>query len=220
MGEYLNGIKWNGQGFFKPNKFWIGNYNRIGLNFLEVEFKNGNGFGKEYFSNNDIYQFNRFDRRRYCELIFEGEYLNGKREEKGKEYDSFGDLIFEGEYKNGKINGKGKEDHYGVLIFECEYFNGLKWTGNWYESGKLDLFYEIKDDNGNGKEYDFFGNLIRGEFKNGKLNEKGKEYDNNGRLKFEGQFKNGKRHGKGKEFQWNGKIIFEGEYKNGERVKK
>ena len=82
------------------------------------------------------------------------------------------------------------------------------------------MFYEIKDGNGNGKEFNFYGNLIRGEFKNGKLNGKGKEYDNNGRLKFEGQFKNGKRHGKGKEFQWDGKMIFEGEFKNGERVKK
>ena len=89
------------------------------LNFLEFEFKNGNGFGKEYFSNNDIYQFDRFDkfdRRRYCELIFEGEYLNGKREGKGKEFNKDNKLIFEGEYKNGKRNGKGKEYNYGVNI--------------------------------------------------------------------------------------------------------
>ena len=36
-------------------------------------------------------------------LIFEGEFLNGKRHGKGKEYDELNDkLIFEGEYKNGK----------------------------------------------------------------------------------------------------------------------
>ena len=35
-------------------------------------------------------------------MIYEGEYLNGKRNGKGKEYDSDGELKFEGEYLNGK----------------------------------------------------------------------------------------------------------------------
>ena len=35
-------------------------------------------------------------------LIFEGEYLNGKRNGKGKEYNYFGKLEFEGEYLNGE----------------------------------------------------------------------------------------------------------------------
>ena len=44
------------------------------------------------------------------ELIFEGEYLNGKRNGKGKEYYSYNrKLEFEGEYLNGQRNGKGKE---------------------------------------------------------------------------------------------------------------
>ena len=39
-------------------------------------------------------------------LIYEGEYLNGKKNGKGKEYDKFnGKLIFEGEYLNGKRKG-------------------------------------------------------------------------------------------------------------------
>ena len=42
-------------------------------------------------------------------MLFEGEYSNGKRNGKGKEYNSYGGLIFEGEYSNGKRNGKGKE---------------------------------------------------------------------------------------------------------------
>ena len=68
------------------------------------------GFGKEY-----DYDDN---------LIFEGEYLNGERNGKGKEYWK-GNLIFEGEYLNGKRNGKGKEyDEDGELIFEGEYLNG------------------------------------------------------------------------------------------------
>ena len=41
------------------------------------------------------------------ELIFEGEYLNGVRNGKGKEYCKNGILEFEGEFSNGKRwNGK------------------------------------------------------------------------------------------------------------------
>ena len=36
--------------------------------------------------------------------MFEGEYLNGERNGKGKEYDWNGNLIFEGEYLNGLKN--------------------------------------------------------------------------------------------------------------------
>ena len=47
-------------------------------------------------------------------LIFEGDYLNGERNGKGKEYNtkfSFDHLIYEGTYLNAKRNGKGKEYH-------------------------------------------------------------------------------------------------------------
>ena len=41
--------------------------------------------GKEYYGEDDY-------------LIFEGEYLNGKRNGKGKEYNRAGNVKFEGEY--------------------------------------------------------------------------------------------------------------------------
>ena len=70
--------------------------------------------GKEYDSFND-------------NLLFEGEFLNGERNGKGKEYYNHGNLIFEGEYLNGLKNGKGKEYYdNGNLIFEGEYLNGKK----------------------------------------------------------------------------------------------
>ena len=54
--------------------------------------------------------------------MFEGEYLNGERNGKGKEYISSlynVYLKFEGEYLNGKRNGKGKEyNMLGDLLFE------------------------------------------------------------------------------------------------------
>ena len=40
-------------------------------------------------------------------LKYEGEYLNGKRNGKGKEYDLYGQLKFEGEYLYGQKR-KGK----------------------------------------------------------------------------------------------------------------
>jgi antitoxin component YwqK of YwqJK toxin-antitoxin module len=74
----------------------------------------------------------------------------------------------------------------------------------------------MKNGEGNGKEYDFDGNLIyEGEYLNGVKNGKGKEYLN-GEIKYEGEYLNGVRNGKGKEFKYN-RLIFEGEYLNGKR---
>ena len=40
-------------------------------------------------------------------IIFEGEYLNGKRNGVRKEYYESEEIKFEGEYLNGKRHGKG-----------------------------------------------------------------------------------------------------------------
>ena len=60
-------------------------------------------------------------------LRFEGEYSNGKRNGKGKEYYKNGKLMFKGEYLNGKRNGNGKEYYEnGDLMFKGEYLNGKR----------------------------------------------------------------------------------------------
>ena len=73
----------------------------------------------------------------------------------------------------------------------------------------------------NGKGNDFNDNLIY-ELKD----EKGyiKEYNYNGTLAYEGEYLNGERNGRGKEyydinkyFYYNDKLLFEGEYLNGKR---
>ncbi len=68
----------------------------IGVNINDYKKKSGkykiiglNGKGREYILDKNI-------------LIFEGEYLNGKRNGKGKEYYLNGSLLFEGEYMHGK----------------------------------------------------------------------------------------------------------------------
>ena len=175
-------------------------------------------------------------------LKFEGEYLNGKRNGKGKEFDyRKGVLMFEGEYLNGKRNGTGKEyividiDRGGEiwnrrgriinssykkereydlkLIFEGDYLNGQRW-------------------NGKGEEYsnDENSNIICSyevEYLNGKnVNDKthflknghNKEYSDDN-LIFEGEFINYRRCGKGIEYDDKGRILFEGEYLNNFRFK-
>ena len=45
---------------------------------------------------------------KYDGIIYEGEFLNGKRNRKGKEYYDDGNIL-EGEFLNGKYNGKIKK---------------------------------------------------------------------------------------------------------------
>ena len=123
-----------------------------------------------------------------------------KRNGKGKEYYEDGQLLFEGEYLNGKRNGKGKEYYEdGQLEFEGEYINDIKWDGIDYDTSKNKI-YELKD--GLIKEYDY-----------GKLIFEG-EYNKNREFIFEGEYFNGLRNGKGKEYYNDGQLKFEGEYLN------
>ncbi len=54
-------------------------------------------------------------------IIFEGKG-------KGEEYDINDNLLFRGEYMNAKRNGKGKEYDDGWLVFEGEYLMEKKWA--------------------------------------------------------------------------------------------
>ena len=133
-----------------------------------------------------------------------------------KEFNREGDLLYEGEYINGKRNGKGKTFMQDDLVFEGEFLDGQEWNGKKYdENGNIE--YELKDGKGHVKEYDYSGNLIfEGEYLEGKRYAKGKEYKNN-KVIYEGEFSYGSRNGNGKEFDKNGNLIFEGEYYNGEK---
>ena len=157
--------------------------------------------------------------RDYCNgrLIYEGEYLNGEKNGKGKEYYCNGRLIYEGEYENGKMHGKGKEYYSdGKLKYEGEYENGIKHgKGKEYCNGKLEYEGEYL----NGKKWSgyFYNNNGSVEFKLANGKGKGKEYYSDGELKYEGEYLNGEKNGKGKEYYCNGRLIYEGEYLNGEK---
>ena len=101
---------------------------------------------------------------------------------KGKEYELItNQLLFEGEYKNGKRNGKGIELYEnGKIKFEGEYLNGKRYKGKGYNiENKLEL--EIEKD-GTIKEYysenklKFEGKIFYGRKWNGKgFNYEGKK---------------------------------------------
>ena len=66
-----------------------------------IEFSKKNGILKEYDSYTDA-------------LLFRGEYLDGKKHGKGKEYYDSGNRKYIGEYLNDKKNGKEKN-----IIYIC-----------------------------------------------------------------------------------------------------
>ena len=202
------------------------NYKFLSGKFIKYETKNK---GIEYHENGVL-------------MIYEGEFLNGKRNGKGVEYEYiqsfFPSISFEGEYLNGKRNGQGKEYNAfnGILIFEGEYYKGKRWTGK-VSYIKEEPTYELKEGNGYVKEYHYYGGKVafEGEYLNGERNGKGKAYDWKGNLLFEGEYHNGKRwNGKGYDANGNvvyelkdgkgyvkeyyeGKLYFECEYVNGEK---
>ena len=128
--------------------------NFININVINYKLFSGryivqeeNGNIKEYSSSKDV-------------LIFEGEYKNGKKNGKGKEYDYVGKLIFEGKYKNGKRDGIGKEYNYdGFIMFEGNYSNGNRWDGKGYDD-KNNVIYELKNGIGYIKIYNYYRDLI------------------------------------------------------------
>jgi len=126
-GEYKDDIKWNGirkdysdgklifEAEIKDRKIIYSKFYEKNNNILE--YKNGTGYTRKYclLINNSEY------------LEFEGEFIDGVKNGKGKEYNIFNKLEFEGEYLNGERQGKGKEyDINGSLIFEGEYINGKR----------------------------------------------------------------------------------------------
>ena len=143
--------------------------------------------------------------------------------EKGKniiimeEYYDNGKIKFDGEFLYGKRNGKGKEYYKDQIKFEGEYKNGKVLSGIKYDDNG-NIVQKYNNINGNGEENDFYNfrlmnpNLVK------KKNGKEKEYNGKGKLIFEGEFLNDVRHGTGKEY-YNEKLKFEGEYLYGWKIK-
>ena len=180
----------------------------------------------------------------YNNLIIEEnkDMINQKLKEKMKKNSII--LRFESEFKNGKIIGKRKEyDNDGNLIFEGEFLS-------WEKNGKGIELFEIVDPilglDDSKILVDFIKLKYEGDYSEGKITGKGKEYFIIGYIKFDdeqeflkekerimkigkyynfdkncifnGKYKNGKKwKGKRKEYNYVEELIYEGEYKNGKR---
>ena len=69
------------------------------------------------------------------ENFLNDEYWKGK----GQEYFMNCYLIYEGKFINGKRNGKGKTFRQNELEFEGEFLNGQEWNGKKYdENGNME----------------------------------------------------------------------------------
>ena len=207
-------------------------YNKKFQNILDIKLINyklfsdcyiifeKNGKGKEYYLHNE-------------ELKFEGEYLNGKRNWKGKEYNSIGKLIYDGDYLNGKRHGFGIE-YFNIkdLAFKGEFKDNKKWNGKVYDINNINftnnnnifIIYdvkgldnneemfecELKDGKGICKIYKSSSLLFKVEYKNGELSGKGTVYypNNTGKILFEGEYLNDKKWN-GKGYDINGDKIYE-----------
>ena len=185
-----------------------------------------NGKGKEYTIINN-------------KLIFEGDYIDGKKTGYGKEYyeEKFSSemkIKYEGKYLNGKRNGKGIEYYNnGGIKFEGIFLFGQRYKGKGYDKDGKNI-YELEEGKGYIKEFgDFNDIMFEGEYPNGK----GKEYFNKEKIKFEGDYVNGikwngigydkdhkiiykLKNGRGyiKELNNFGSLIFEGEYIYGKKT--
>jgi len=194
-GDYLKGKRWNGEGkeYYEKrfNEYYpIYNY-----------YLNYQSFNTDY-NKDKVY------------LIYEGGYLYGKRNGKGKEYNydngfDNGSLEFEGEFFDGKKWNGIEKNYYpnGTVKMEILYINGQKQKKiNIYESNNELIYsgeYSKGEKNGKGKEYYKGKEIFEGEFLKGKRwNGKGSEYFNNGELKFQGEYLNGRKwNGKGYDFK-------------------
>ena len=91
---------------------------------------------------------------------------------------------------NGKRHGKGKDFYIKKVLFEGTYKNGMKWDGIGFDSNN-NIICEFNNGKGFIKKYTGWHDDIlefEDEFYYGEGNRKVKEYDKEGRLKFEGEY--------------------------------
>ena len=130
-------------------------------------------------------------------LIYEGGYVNNKKNGYGTEYHTNGNLLYQGDFIENKKSGYG-------TIFDKN--NRIKYSGNWQNDQMHDqgTFYF---ENGNIK--------FSGIFLVGKKNGFGTSYDQNGNKKYEGNWCMDMRIGDGKMFYTNGSLHIDGHFGDG-----
>ena len=188
-----NGKYINEKYIWDDDKYYIG------------EFQNNLPYGKgtKYYSNGNI--------------LYEGDFINGKFEGNGKYICEDGDYYI-GEWKNGLSHGKGTYYYSnGKISYEGDWINN-KPEGNGKYIFEDDEYYIGQWKNGlkhgKGTMYDSDGKIIyEGDWINDKPEGNGKYICEDGEY-YIGQWKNGLRHGKGIEYYSNGTIMYDGDWIN------
>lgn len=125
--------------------------------------------------------------------LFEGYFINGKRNGHGKYIWANGD-IFDGNWVDGKRTGKGK----------VTWSNGASFDGEWLDGMMVEGKYSFAD-----------GSVYEGGFKNGKYDGYGKRIYTSGD-KYEGRWQSGSRHGNGV-YTWADGDVYDGKWKDDKR---
>ena len=148
-------------------------------------------------------------------------------------YDENGALFFEGSFVNGYRQGKGKEYENDIVVYEGLYEKGKKLVkmtemdGYWKEYDNSKNLHSVckKDEEGRNDGVCFFyenGEISRlSEWHEGKetpFNGHFRLYDETNRKWIEGEYKDGVRNGESREYDENGKMVFEGYYENGKKL--
>ena len=121
-----------------------------------------------------------------------GQGLDGKRHGKGILFDRDGNIKYEGTFKNGKFYGKDDEQEEDINNFIKEKFESI------------------------GQYVDENGISYKGPWLNGKKHGKGKEFYQNGMLKYDGEFVDDKYEGDGI-FYYENKDYYIGKFSDGKK---
>ena len=196
---YDNKLKY--EGFFSNYK-----YNGKGM----LYYKNNKIFFVGYFKENDYVKGILYDPE--GNIVYKGEFIN-KNPKEGKNIKLFelnGDLIYEGDFLEGKYHGQGtlyeigKYERKGIFSeFKRKKYIGEFNNGNFEGTGKLYMDHSL------GK-YLYY----EGKFKNGLFNDEGILFYQNGKKFYDGNFKDGQICGKGVRFYKNGSKKMEGVFEN------
>ena len=201
---------------FSPNQIYIGSYNIKG-NFngygilYEIDEKENNnkkieGFFLDGILNNESRIFT--SNKEFYSGKFKNDQLNGEGHFIKNEIEYFGNFL------NNLQNGKGKEIYNDNSTFEGLFLNGNKINGKFIWNDGNSYEGEIQNDLFNGfgiykwdknKQYE-------GNWKNGKMNGKGKMLYSDGSF-YEGDFVDNLRCGFGK-YVWNKNKYYEGQWNN------
>lgn len=147
--------------------------------------------------------------------VYEGEYIDGRKEGKGKFWYVDG-TVYEGQWRNNEKHGKGKETYSDGACYEGEFEGGSRHgvgtltyaNADVYEGSWVD---DIK--HGYGTFRWSAGTVYEGDFADGVMHGNGTYHFHDG-CTYVGEYADGKRNGRGL-YRFLDGSYFEGEYKDG-----